>query len=186
MRTVRLVILALAGVLMSSCGAPVGEVGTRLVVDEVQVTSDVLYMLPEISQVPFTALELTEQEIDPSQAIPIRVEIFESIAVAWFAPDGEARIGRDWIVALWTVERIPVSDETYSDGEPTVSVPTSNYIDADAILDRRSSYDIELNQVVRPSAAETTILEFLDRLGSPEELAAIQELVSAHPGCLRE
>lgn len=186
MRTVRLVVLALAGALIAACGADIGEVGTRLVVDEAQVTSDLLYMLPEVSQVPFTALELEEQGIDRSQAIPIRVEIFESIAVAWFAPEGEARIGRDWIVALWNMERVPVSDETYSSGEPEVNVPGTTYVDADAALDRRLGYDIELSQIVGVSAAEATIIEFLDRLGTPDELAAIQELVSAHPGCLEE
>jgi len=56
MRTLRMMVLALAGVLLVACGADVGEHGTRLVVDEAQMTGEVLYMLPEYSQVPFTAL----------------------------------------------------------------------------------------------------------------------------------
>ena len=186
MGTVRLVVLALVGALAVACGADVGEVGTRLVVDEARVTSEVLYMLPEISQVPFTALELEEQGIDRSQAIPIRIEIFENTSVAWFAPDGEARIGRDWIVALWSVERTPISDDTYAEGTPEVNVPASNYIGGAATLDSRPNYDIELTQVVGLSAAESRIIEFVDRLGSPDELAALEELVTAHPGCLEE
>ncbi len=187
MRTVRFVVLALTGALLFACTTDVGEVGTRLVVDEARVTSDLLYMLPEVSQVPFTTLELEEQGVDQSQAIPIRIEVFETTAVAWFAPEGEARIGRDWIVALWSVERMPISDETYSEGAPEVSVPVSNYVDADnAALDGRLNYDIGLSRVVGPTAAEATIIEFADRLGTPDELAALEELVTAHPGCLQE
>lgn len=184
MRTLRLIILAVAGALMLACGADVAEHGTRLVIDEAQVTSEVLYMLPDVSQVPFTALELEEQGVDRSQAIPVRVEVYENTAVAWFAPDGEPRIGADWIIALWTVERVPVSDETYSEGSTETRASGSYYMAPDAI-DTRLGYDIELVSA-GPTAAEVAIIAFLDVLGTPDELAAIEELVTHHPGCLRE
>ncbi len=184
MRILRLITLALAGVLAAACGADVGEHGTRLVIDEAQVTSDVLYMLPDVSQVPFTAIELEEQGIDASEAIPVRVEVFDSMAVAWFAPDGEARIGGDWIIALWSVERVPVSGETAAD-TPEVRQPGEAFEAADVNVDTRPDYDIQVEQVPNHAGA-VAIVDFLDRLGTPAELDLVEELIAFHPGCLEE
>ena len=185
MRILRLISLALASALMVACGADVGEHGTRLIVDEAQVTSDVLYMLPDVSQVPFTAIELEEQGIDPAEAIPVRVEIFESSAVAWFAPDGEARIGSDWIIALWSVERVPVAGETAAGDAPEVRQPGDTFEAADVNVDARPEYDIQIDQVPGHVGA-LAIIDFLDRLGTPAELDLVEELITFHPGCLEE
>jgi len=184
MRIVQLT-LALAGLLLVACGADVGEHGTTLVIDEAQVTSDVLYMMPDVSQVPFSAIELEEQGIDPSAAIPVRVEVFESTAVAWFAPDGQARVGGDWIIALWSVERVPVSDETASGIAPDVRRPDETIETAEPNADSRPGYDIQLDQVPEHAGA-VAIIDFLDRLGTPAELDLVEELISYHPGCLGE
>lgn len=178
----RMITLATAAALMAGCGVGVGEHGTRLVVDEADMSGRVLYMLPDVSQVPYTARELEEQGIEVSEAIPVRVEIFEGTAVAWFAPDGEARIGSEWIIALWGVERVPTSGET--SGEPSVGGTYTTTTTTDAEFDTRGTYDIELS--IAPSAGEATVIEFLDRLGTPEELAYLEELITYHPGCLQE
>lgn len=185
MRTmVRNIILALAGALAVACGADVGEHGTRLVVDESQVTSEVLYMLPDVSQVPFTAAELTAQGIDRAEAIPVRVEVFEGVAVAWFAPEGVARIGGDWIIALWAVDRVAVSDETFTGDAPETSRPGGGFYEgSDVNVEARPSYDIQLNGVPEHAGA-IAIIDFLDRLGTPAELALVEELITHHPGCL--
>lgn len=184
MRTLRMMVLALAGVLMVACGADVGEHGTRLVVDEAQMTSEVLYMLPEVSQVPFTALELQEQNIEPSSAIPVRVEIYEGTAVAWFAPDGEARIGADWIIALWSVDRVPVSNETAADGTGSIRTPGQTVDATDLNVPSRPDYDIQLNDTTHPG--EVAIIDFADLLGTPVEFQHFEEIVNYHPGCLEE
>ncbi len=141
-------------------------------------------MMPDVSQVPFTAAELTAQGISPDEAIPVRVEVFENVAVAWFAPDGEARVGRDWIIALWQMERVPVSDETRTDDAPETNRPSGGFYEgSDVNVEARPSYDIQLDGVPE-SAAAVAILDFLDRLGTPAELALVEELITHHPGCL--
>lgn len=184
MRTmIRNTMLALAGALVVACGADVGEHGTRLVIDEAQVTSELLYMMPDVSQVPFTARELTAQGIDPAEAIPVRVEVYDNTAVAWFAPDGVARIGRDWIIALWQAERVPVSDETWTGDAPETNRPGNGYYEgSDINVEARPSYDIQLNGVPE-SAGAIAIIDFLDRLGTPAELELYEELIQRHPGC---
>lgn len=184
MRIQKLMILAAAAALLAACGADVGEAGTRLVVDEAVVTGEVLYVLPDVSQVPFTAHELEVLGIDESEAIPVRVEVFEDIAVAWFAPDGEARIGRDWIVALWRVQRTPVDGELAGSEAPTVSPSgtVSGEVDPTTIVDMGDTYEIELRPEVQNSA-EMTIIEFWDRLGTPDEISMLEELYQHHPGC---
>ena len=188
MRTMvrNLILTALAGALMVACGADVGESGTRLVVDEARVTTDTLYMLPDVSQVPFTLAELDAQGIDAAEAIPVRVEVFETVAVAWFAPDGVARIGGDWIIALWSVERVPVSDETARGDAPEVRQPGGTFYEgADINFDARPSYDIQLSGVPDHAGA-VAIIDFLDRLGTAAELSLVEELITHHPGCLED
>jgi len=197
--------LAAAAALLVACGADVGEATSRLAVNEDLMTNEVLYVLPDVSQVPFTARELETLGFAPAEAIPVRVEIFEDIAVAWFAPDGEARIGRDWIVALWRVQRasaqelargeLPsgaaaVSDDTFSDAPPAVNAPA--YHDDAATLGPGATYEIEARPELRGGAevggaevggAEVTLIEFWDRLGTPDELTMLEELYQHHPGC---
>lgn len=192
MRIHKRLMLAVAAALLAACGADVGEAGARLVVDEDLMTSEVLYVLPDVSTVPFTARELDGLGIDEAEAIPVRVEIFEDIAVAWFAPDGEARIGRDWIVALWSVERgrverasseapnaTPIVGEVEAGEAPTVNPSLSADVEAPAAA---GTYDIELRPELQ-TAAEATIIEFWDRLGTPDELQMLEELYAHHPGC---
>ncbi|MCB9592341.1 MAG: hypothetical protein H6719_06385 [Sandaracinaceae bacterium] len=177
-----MILAALAGALMIACGADVGESGTRLVIDEAQVTSETLYMLPDVSQVPYTLAELNAQGIDPTEAIPVRVEVFENVAVAWFAPDGVARIGGDWIIALWSVERVAISDETARGDAPEITTPGTYYNGADINVEARPSYDIQLTNVPEHAGA-IAIVDFLDRLGTAAELELYEELITHHPGC---
>lgn len=185
MRIHNRLMLGLVAALLAACGADVGEAGTRLVVDEDLMTSEVLYVLPDVSTVPFTARELEVLGIDEAEAIPVRVEIFEDISVAWFAPDGEARIGRDWIVALWRVHHgsaTPISGELEGSEPPTVNATAGSYAGEAAVLDNGGTYDIEMRPELQ-TGAESTIIEFWDRLGTPDELQMLEELYAHHPGC---
>ncbi len=185
MRLYSRLIVATMAALLAACGADVGEAGTRLSVDSELVTGEVLYVLPDVSEVPFTARELEQLGIHEAEAIPVRVEILEDIAVAWFAPDGEARIGRDWIVALWRVHRAPLQGELAGASAPPVNQP--GLVQDDAAIgglgDGFEPRDIELLHPDLVGAPESVIIEFWDRLGTPEELSMLEELYAHHPGC---
>ena len=44
----------------------------------------------------------------------------------------------------------------------------------------RAGDELEIDR----SAAEEAILDFADRLGSPQELPMLEELATYHPGCI--
>jgi len=192
MRNMKTMLAAMAAVgLLAGCASDVGERGAGLHrVDQAAMMSQVLYVAPDVSDVPLTAVELEEQGLDPVEAVPVRVEIFENIAVAWFAPDGQALIGREFIVSLWrVVEREPIAGEVAPGEEYDVTEPPS----ADGVAYLRpdegayaSAADVDPEQV-EPTPydfAAEAIIEFFDRAGTPEELAIIEELGGYHPGCL--
>jgi hypothetical protein len=176
--------VALAGVMLAACGADVGDSGSALrLVNEDAITSQVLYMLPEVSQVPYTALEMEERGLDTQAAIPIRVEVYDEVAVAWFAPGGEALVGRDHIVALWQVlDRTPIVDEVDPGSAPSLVGPTP-FIEVDFDLAEQPDVDQELT-TVPTSAAAQAIIDFWDRAGTPDEIWMLGVLANSHPGCI--
>lgn len=184
MRTMRWMSVALAGVMLAACGADVGGTGSALrLVNEDAITSQVLYMLPDASQVPYTALELEEQGIDIQAAIPVRVEVYDEVAVAWFAPAGEALVGRDHIVALWQVlDRTQIVNEVDPTSAPEV-VGSTPFIDVDFDLEEQPDVDQELTTVPGNSAAQA-IIDFWDRAGTPDEIWMLGVLSNSHPGCI--
>jgi len=104
--------------------------------------------------------------------------------VAWFAPDGEARIGADWIIALWAVERVPLSNETAGDEPGSIRTPGETADASEVNVTNRPSYDVQLNDTTHPG--EVAIIDFADLLGTPVEFQHIEEIVNYHPGCLEE
>lgn len=171
--------------LTAGCASEIDTSSSSLVaVDVDTMTAQTLYSMPEVSALPLTYEVLTERGLDISAADPVRVEVFENIAVAWLAPNGQVTIGRDSIVALWRV--VPVADETFGDGaEAETRAPDESTVELVGSLDYvtempRAGDELEIDR----SAAEEAILDFADRLGSPQELPMLEELATYHPGCI--
>lgn len=187
MKTLRMMMATMAAFgLLAGCAADVGEGGAPLVrVDRGTISAQILFMAPELSEMPLTAVELEELGVDESEAIPVRVEIFDTVAVAWFAPDGEALIDREAIVALWRVR--PMSGEVETEGSYDVTEPPT--IDATGYVrsDTQTIDGLDSAQEVESTpydAVEERIIEFFDRAGTPEEFEMIREIGAYHPGCL--
>lgn len=176
-----LVVLALVGA--AACSADVGDRGDTLrAIDEQAMTSQLLYLLPDVSPFPMTAVDLDASGEDAATAIPVRVEVFEDLAVAWFAPAGIARVDRQGIVALWRVEnRTPIAGELENNAETGVVNPGIAPI---FVGDRLSSADMLETQTIPLDGVEQTILDFFDILNTQEEVAALIRLGGYHPGCL--
>ncbi len=159
-------------------------------VDEDAMTSQVLYMVPDVSPVPLTAAQLEELAIDATLATPVRVEIFDEVAVAWFAPAGEAVISRNSIVAMWTVlQRTPIAGELEA-GPPTVASDIEPR--ATTMLIETEQPNSTENRLIEGISAQTrvtnpveqTIIDFFDLVGTPEEMLIIAILSGYHPGCI--
>lgn len=173
------------------CAGDVGESGSLLrAVDEDAMTSQVLYMAPDVSAIPLTLGQLEEQGVDPAVATPVRVEIFDDIAVAWFAPAGEAVISRSSIIALWTVvNRQPIAGELADGAGISVTEPTDGFEVPRLVGDEPVSNETQLRdgidvQYVTTTPVEQTIIDFMDRVGTPEELWFLGQLGGYHPGCI--
>ena len=152
---------------------------TLLEVDVERVTGEVLYYAPEISEVPFAATELAEWNLTTADAIPIRIEVFETTAVAWYAPEGEAIIGRDTIMALWSVTHVTPIDGRVEGGSDGNSTDTGVAVVFTGNGDLGRDFVI-----VGPTNVEKTLIDFADRVGSFDEAQAIEELGAYHPGCI--
>ncbi|MBZ0121221.1 MAG: hypothetical protein K8H88_29770 [Sandaracinaceae bacterium] len=181
-----LLALTLLGASLSACGNDVGDSsGLLRRVDADGIQSQQLYFVRDVSAAPLTADQLATLDADlAATAVPIRVELIENIAVAWFAPGGEAVIGRDTLVAAWDV--VDLSDAEVQSGELrpgqiggiSPNTPAGN-VDLDEVTVDYSvgqTGDLEI-------PAATIIIDFFDRLGSAEDLRIIQMINRAHPGC---
>ena len=170
------------------CATDVGErTDTLRAVDESALTTQLLFMQPELSPFPMTAAELDERGTDRAEAVPVAIEVYDTVAVAWFAPDGEPIIGRDTIVALWSVvERAqPAAGTVREDELITVVEPGDVTIFVDLAESNTLEDEVQHPRTELPlDAVGRTIIDFWDRLGSPEELAMLSILQDAHPGCL--
>lgn len=171
--------------LLVGCSADVSDSGSALhEVDVELITTQTLYVVPDML-VPLTAEEAEGYD----DAIPVRVELLENTAVAWYAPEGEAVVSRETIIALWSVvDRTEIND-TLAAGEEPGLVQTPGTSEAASLPSVLPEYegalvDSDLTVTNPRSSAEIAILDFLDRLGSPEELPMMRELGGAHPGCI--
>lgn len=186
MRTMRLALTVLLGGMVAACGAEVGDVGSSLtMVDMDTMTAQDLYMASDVSLTPLTEAQLAARGLEPSEAIPVRVEIFEEVAVAWFAPNGEAQIGRDSIVALWeVVDRHPISNETEAGTTPDL-VHENGVIESSIVLADQTSLDVQQTDLtpLHPGAVQV-IIDFADRVGTEQAYRLMERLSNSHPGCL--
>lgn len=193
MRKVGITVAVLASALgMWGCAGDVGDAGGMLrAVDEGAMTSQVLYMVPDVSAIPLTAAQLDEEGIDVTLATPVRVEIFDEVAVAWFAPDGEAIVSRSSIVAMWqVVNRQPTAGEVANDpgASGTVYTPPTDVLiatfEGQTTTNETRLVDGVEEQVAVTTPVEQTIIDFFDRVGTPEEAIFIEWLSTYHPGCI--
>jgi hypothetical protein len=184
MRTTMIGIGALALSLVG-CAADIGENGSTLRrVNERAMTSQVLYLAAGIA-VPLTAEQMEAEGHDFASAVPVRVEIFENTAVAWYAPEGEAVLGVENIRALWQVERQEISDEIVPDGEGEgegeTTPDTTNTLRQDI---PGLGTDLQIDRETLWNPVGTVIIDFVDEYGSSEEAWMLEEIGSSHPGCL--
>jgi hypothetical protein len=168
--------------------AGVGETNETLrAVDEDALTTRLLYLRPELSPFPVTAGELEASGEDPATAIPVRVEVYDDLAVAWYAPGGEPLIGRDSIVALWdVVDRQPISGEV-DQREPVTVIEPDRPVYIDEVPRSLEDAPAEAQQQrtsVPLDEVRATIIDFYDRVGTPDQIWMIEELAEAHPGCI--
>jgi len=180
--------LALAG--LAACSADVGSRGDTLrAVDEGAMTSQLLYLRTDLSPFPMTAADLAASGQDATLAIPVRVEVFDTMAVAWFAPGGEARVNRDGIMAIWDVaQRTPIAGELDNNAEIGVVEPGDAPIfigDLDVGgLDPSVAIPTEQIGELPTDGVARTILDFYDILSTEQEAAFLARLGALHPGCL--
>lgn len=181
---------AIAGLALLGCGtADPGSSGADLAyVDESSLESrGDLYIDPSISWRPGT---LEQLGTDATRAIPVEVEIFDGVAVAWMRHDGvllDSRTRAD-IVSLYRVyERATViSDEIVRDeGAPVVYTPGTGVVGS---LDSRyegSQAGAEPNLYVE---LELVLIDWFDRSRIPgqDDVELWRELEDSHPGCLEE
>lgn len=177
----------LGGLAMLGCGTgdTLGGAGVDLAwVDEATIEgrSD-LYIDPSISWRPMTLAQLGGDGIS---AIPVDVEVFGGVAVAWIRREGvqEAPRTRADIVALFRVveHATPASDETYREGDGPVYVPPTRFAGTiEAGDDAASRVDLDL-----PVAGRYALVEFFDRSRFPpqQDIELWRELNENHPGCL--
>ncbi len=178
------ILVALAALLASACSADVtSSEGLLAEVDEATVTDQLLYM-HDMSPVPMTVNDLEALGVDPANAIPVRVEIFDTIAVAWFAPEGEAIIDRDYIVALWEVvdRGTPLRDETFSPEQPTPVINPGEIVVGQYNVQAELGLDLEVGQIDQ-GAAGVAIINWHNKAGTQEELRMMRLLQTHHTGC---
>lgn len=98
-------------------------------VDRATLESQLLYYDPVVSARPLTA----EQLGDTTGAVPVRVEILDTVAVAWLAPNGVARFDRGSIVAVYPLvtptddgftDITPITDTTHATTVPRATSPS--------------------------------------------------------------
>jgi hypothetical protein len=194
MRKSIVIAVLFAAISLIGCSSDVGEHGSLLLrVNEQEMTSQVLYFAPDVSPVPLTEIDAQEMGVELTLATPVRVEIYDEVAVAWYAPEGEALIGRDHIAALWrVVDRTEIDGELRPGEVPEIEQPTAPVEQPYSNLqipsfatplgtDLQDTSDVAVTDIVGPSA----IINFINTLATEEEIELMQGLEGAHPGCLQ-
>lgn len=187
------VLLSVLGAMFATlgCAGDIGDQGALLRgVDEGAMTSQVLYMVPELSAIPLTASELEAEGIDASTATPVRIEVFDEVAVAWFAPEGVPVIDRNSIVAIWSVvQRQTIAGELEPGTEISVNTPQETPSVAQIQPGATPSstpyitnarVDLDLAPYAQVGQ---TIIDFFDRIGTPEDIEYFAIIAGYHPGC---
>lgn len=185
---VRMQILAAAAALplMVACASDVDPTTSTLrIVDEDAVTSQLLYMAPELSPYPMTEATLQREGIDVVDAIPVRIEVFDEVAVAWYAPGGEAIINMDNVIALWSVvDRQQTAGELDRTNPAEVGgVDAIVQTDATGVETELPMLDVGFDAQDAVDVRASAIIDFFDRVGTAEEAFMARRLREDHPGC---
>ncbi|MBK8170597.1 MAG: hypothetical protein IPK60_09675 [Sandaracinaceae bacterium] len=87
------------------------------------IENQLFYIDSTVSDRPMTAEELG----DTSNAIPVRIKFYDEFAIAWWAPDGEARMGvRGAMMSAFQIYNAQqISGEVNADGNGSVTTPTT-------------------------------------------------------------
>lgn len=87
------------------------------------VESKLFYLDSSVSDRPMTAEELG----DVTNAIPVRIKFYDEFAIAWWAPDGNARMGvRGALMAAFEIHNATeISGDVNADGHGSISHPST-------------------------------------------------------------
>jgi hypothetical protein len=164
------------------CAAEVGPATAGLAAADVDaLTTQTLYLVDGVDR-PLTLAEVEEGQ----RAIPVRVEVFENSAAAWYAPNDEAIISRDTLLALWevydTVEGATPTNGVLSDVGTPVVVDSARTEEEPSF--EVPGQDAEIDVEVRSAPGLAILTDFEDRLLDPEMARLMRDVLSGHPGCL--
>ena len=144
-----------------------------------------LFYLRGVSDLPLTAAQVADLGNVGVDAVPVKVEIYDDVAVAFFAPNGVAQANRAGIVALWAVVDPHPIDGTSGALRPgdvwTVNTPD---VAGTATLPIQSTPTTITETVNTTNYVGVRLVDFFNRLGDADELLLLQRLNAAHPGCL--
>lgn len=176
---------ALAGLAIAGCSAgDPGSAGADLAyVDEASIESrGDLFIDPTISWRPMTETQLGLLGGAVDGAIPVTVEVFEGVAVAWIRTEAaDATRSREDIVGLFRVveHATATRDETYREGEEVVYTPPETF-------GGQLEGDTQTGLHVTNPEGDVALIDWIDlsRFPPEDDAALWRELGESHPGCL--
>lgn len=174
----------------AGCGTSDGVVAADLeYVDSSIVSRQDLFLDPTIDSRPMTLVQLGGER---ASAIPVDVEVFGNVAVAWRRSlEGQVALPRnaDTLVSLWRVH--DVVDGTSIANAETIDAELENgpdYVPGDTSLPRVDGVNIERpgDRIATEEDGVYILIDWIDRVGIPaeEDLELARELAERHPGCL--
>lgn len=140
-----------------------------------------LFIDPAISWRPMAGEQLASLGGSAEGAIPVTVEVYEGVAVAWIRNEAATRTRADIVGLFRVVEHAtPTRDEVRrgGEGESVLYVPM---ISLEGALGDETPTGLRLD----PSG-DIALVDWIDRSRFPpeEDLSLWRELGASHPGCL--
>ncbi|GAB4211542.1 MAG: hypothetical protein OHK0013_33370 [Sandaracinaceae bacterium] len=186
-RAMGLGIAAIGG--LTGCGSSDGVVTADLeYVDSSIVSRHDLFLDPTLDNRPMTIAQLGGER---ASAIPVDIEIFGRVAVAWRRSELGVELPRnaDNLVSLWRVH--DVADGSGLVGATPIAGELErgpDYQPGDSDLPRVDGVDIERpgDRVATGEEGLYILIDWIDRASIPseEDLELARELAERHPGCL--
>jgi hypothetical protein len=171
----------------AGCGTSDGVVTADLeYVDSSIVSRHDLFLDPTVDSRPMTIAQLGGER---ASAIPVDVEIFGNVAVAWRRGVAELPRNADNLISLWRVHDVV-------DGTSIVNAETiereletgPDYVPGETDLPRVDGVNIEApgDRIATQEDGVYVLIDWIDRAGIPaeEDLELARELAERHPGCL--
>jgi len=143
MQRAAMILMVAAVLAFSALGAGCGNDGTAsgtsagLVesVDTAAWSNAQLFYAPSVSSRLMTADELG----DTTGAIPVRLEFLDDVAVAWYAPHGEAIISHDTLIAAYPIARNAAALQSFDDAFPMATPTTGETHPATSVAPPRAT-----------------------------------------------